>query len=130
MPVAEGETIVRIRGHIAVASDQLAATESYAGAVGVCIATDQAVAVGVGSLPTPYTDQDSDLWMMHQYFAGGVHFASAVGFDDQRYQIFDFDSKAMRKFASGQTMVFIVENGSAGSGIQYFLNFAVLFKVA
>ena len=129
LAVAEGETITRIRGMISVKSDQAAANENYVGALGVCVVTDQAVAVGVGSVPTPYSDQDFDGWMLHQYFAGGVNFASGIGLW-LPYERFEFDSKAQRKFAFGQTMCFVVENGSAASGIEYFLNFAVLFKVA
>ncbi len=131
IPAPQGQTISRIRGHLAVRSDQNAAGEDTVGAVGVLVASDEAVAVGVGSLPTPYTDQDSDLWMMHQYFSHSFTFLSSVGFQDQSFSIWEFDSKAMRKMESGQTMCFIVENGAAaGSGISYYLNFAVLFKVA
>ncbi len=127
--VAEGETIVRIRGMITIYSDQQAGTEDQVGAVGMLIASDQAVAVGVGSLPTPYTDQDSDLWMMHQYWAGAFVFADATGFSAQAAKSFPFDSKAMRKFGTGSTFCVIVENG-AMVGVKYFLNYAVLFKVA
>ncbi len=131
VPVVEGETIVRTRGQILIASDQSSATESYAGAVGMCIATDQAVAVGVGSIPTLYSDQDSDLWFVHQYFAGGILFKDATGVNPNRFTSFPFDSKGMRKFVTGTTLCVVVENGSsAGTGIEYWLQFAMLFKVA
>ena len=130
VPVVEGETIVRIRGSIAVCSDQSIALEEFSGALGVLVASDQAVAVGVGSLPTPYTDQDSDLWMLHQYFQYRTE-VDAAGNDIQHgFNIFPFDSKAMRKMETGQTLCFIVENGSATAGMIYYLNFATLFKVA
>ena len=130
VPVAEGQTVIRIRGMIHVRSDQLAATEDFAGAVGAIILTDQAVAAGGTAVPTPYTDQDSDLWFMHQYFVAGVQFQSSIGFDHNRWTRFDFDSKAMRKMHSGQTLAFVVENGFTGNGMAYILNYAVLFKVA
>jgi len=129
VPVVEGQTIVRVRGQILVHSDQQAVTENWAGAVAMYIASDQAVAVGVGSLPTPYTDQDSDLFFMHQFFGGGIRVISAAGFEEGIYSRFEFDSKAMRKFASGQTLCVVVENGST-VGLQYWLQFAVLNKVA
>jgi hypothetical protein len=129
VPVVEGETIVRVRGHIGVKSDQEAADEQYMGAVGFCIASDQAVAVGVGSLPTPYTDQDSELWFVHQYWMGGYDFQDATGFGTQPFSVFPFDSKAMRKMPSGTTLCVIVENGHATSGCQYVLGYSVLFKV-
>ena len=124
--VAEGETIVRIRGDLFVRSDQQAATEETNGAVGACIVTDQAFAVGVGSIPTPYSDQDSDVWMLHQYWASG--FNSNVDGDMLSFQRFSFDSKAMRKLPDGSTFVFVIENAASGAGVQYYLNYAVLFK--
>ncbi len=129
VPVVEGETIVRTRGMISVMSDQKANGENVVGAVGACIASDQAVAVGVGSLPTPYTDQDSDLWFLHQYFVAGITINSSSGYEGRPWTTYHFDSKAMRKFHTGQAVCFIVENGS-GSGMEYILNFATLFKVA
>ncbi len=130
VPVAEGETIVRTRGQIIVGTDQGGAGEDWVGAVGFAIASNQAVAVGVGSLPTPYTDQDSDLWFVHQFFGGNFAFGDATGFSPQGLSVFPFDSKAMRKFASGETLIVVVENGHATSGLAYFLQYSVLFKVA
>jgi len=127
--VVEGQTIIRVRGQIIVGTDQQAASENFAGAVGMCLATDQAVAVGVGSIPTPYTDQDSDVWFMHQYFGGGNVQLSAAGFDSISMMVFPFDSKAMRKQATGTTLCVVVENGSS-VGMFYWLQFAVLAKVA
>jgi hypothetical protein len=129
VPVAEGETIVRTRGSIVIMTDQAAAAqEDQIGAVGFCLASDQAVAVGVGSVPTPYTDQDSELWFVHQYFANRT-FVNSASIHDNRSITYDFDSKAMRKMESGQTMVIVVENGGT-QGLVYKLSFAVLFKVA
>ena len=127
--VAEGETIVRVRGQIIVGSDQIAATERWVGAVGMCIASDQAVAAGVASISTPYTDQDSEVWLMHRYFGGAVRFHTAAGFDAQAMTSFEFDSKGMRKLPQGRTLCVVVENGAATTGIEYFLQYAVLFKV-
>ena len=127
VPAGDGETIVRVRGQIIVSSDQLAASESWAGAVGMCIVTDQAVAVGVGSVPTPYTDQDSQLWFMHQYYGGRFNFVTAAGFDCQGHTVFPFDSKAMRKFPLGTTLAVVVEN--AANGTIYWLQYSVLFKI-
>ena len=129
LPQAEGVTVIRMRGQIIVGSDQNAASEDWVGAVGACIVSDQAVAAGVASVPTPYTDQDSDLFFMHQYFGGSVEVVSAAGFDRRGMSVFPFDSKAMRKFAVGSTLAVIVENG-ASVGLQYWLQFAVLLKVA
>ncbi len=130
VPVAEGQTIIRIRGQILVTSDQQAASENWVGAVGACVVSDQAVVGGLGAIPTPYTDQDSDLWLMHQYFGGVFDFATAASFNSLGSLTFAFDSKAMRKQSAGETLIFVVENGGAAAiGIKYWLQFATLFKV-
>ena len=130
VPVAEGETIVRVRGEIIVGSDQAAVNERWAGALGFCIASDQAVTAGIASLPTPYSDQDFDGWFVHRYFGGEFLFLDSTGVQGLgRMDRFAFDSKAMRKFAQGQTLCVIVENGAA-VGTNYWLQYAVLFKVA
>jgi len=130
VPLVQGETIVRCRGQIIVGSDQQAANEAWVGAVGAFVATNQAVAVGVGSLPTPYTDQDSELFFMHQYFGNFFRFGTAVGLESMSMMKFEFDSKAMRKIQSGETLCFVVENGAAAAGLEYWLQYSVLFKVA
>ncbi len=129
VPLIQGETIVRVRGAINVSSDQQTVTENQLGAVGFLIASDEAVAVGVGSIPTPYTDQDSDLWFVHRYFANRTVFSSGVGVDFNVMFEYSFDSKAMRKIETGSTLCVVVENGST-TGLLYTLNYAVLFKVA
>ncbi len=130
VPVVEGETIIRTRGMISVKSDQASASEQIVGAVGMCIVSDQAFAVGVGSVPTPFTDQDSDLWFMHQYFTHAIDFSDATGTQTQAFSTFHFDSKGMRKFVTGTTLAVVVENGSTVFAMNYFLNYAILFKVA
>ena len=128
VPVVEGETIVRTRGMIHIASDQQSAVENVVGAVGMLVASNPAVAVGVGSLPTPDTDSDSDLWFMHQYFADRSA-VDGAGLDwTNGFKTFPFDSKAMRKMEDGQTLCVIVENSSI-TGMLYILQYAVLFKV-
>ncbi len=127
---APGLTIMRTRGHIAVMTDQAAAAqEDQIGAVGFAVASDQAVAVGVGSLPTPYTDQDSELWFAFQYFVNRTRIDSASVHSPSGLQIFPFDSKAMRKMATGETLIVVVENGAATHGLVYMLNYSVLLKV-
>ena len=122
------ETIVRIRGLLTVQSDQNAATETPFGALGVAIISDQAAAAGVASVPTPYAEADSDFWMLHQFWAAPVRVATAVGFQkvDTQYLI---DSKAMRKITPDQTLVIVMENGSASAAVQYRLDLRLLTKV-
>ena len=55
-------TVVRTRFKYMVISDQAAAIEIQAGAIGMAVVSDQSVAVGVTAVPTPITDMGSDLW--------------------------------------------------------------------
>ena len=123
-------TIVRTRGIIWVKSDQSGATETPFGAVGQCVVSDQALAVGVSAVPAPITDKDSDLFMMHQYFAVGLTRLTSVGFDGSVLAGFAFDSKAMRKVPADSAAVWTVENASATAGLEYLLQFATLIKLA
>ena len=110
-------------------SDQEAADEDQIGAVGAAVVSDQAATVGVTAVPTPITDKDSDMWFLHQYFASSFTFVTAAGFSEQLKR-YDFDSKAMRKVPEGTTISWMVENASATFGIEYYLQFAVLLKLA
>ena len=129
VPVVQGETVVRTRGFINVRSDQTGSAEDGPGALGFAILNDESVAAAGASVPVPYTSQDSELWFVHQYFDWSMQ-TLAAEVAQVPYQRYDFDSKAMRKIEQGQTLAVIVENGSVTYGMEYFLHFATLFKVA
>ena len=74
-------TVVRTRGFYHVRSDQNAADETYHAAIGACVVSDQAVAIGVTAVPTPNTDRASDLWFVYEELGG-------------RYETFDFTGVA------------------------------------
>ncbi len=57
-------TIVRLRGSLYVASDQTATNEDAHGALGAIVVRDAAAAAGVGSIPTPVTEQSDEGWFM------------------------------------------------------------------
>ncbi len=96
-------TVMRTRGSISVLSDQIITSEEPFGAIGMCIVSDQAAAVGISSIPTPMTEAESDLWFVHEFFYAPVTFVTAVGMGDIS-QTFHFDSKAMRKVAPNETI--------------------------
>jgi len=107
-------TIVRTRGQLLVISDQSAATEDYIGNYGMAVVSDQAVAVGVTAVPTPATDQGSDLWFLLEQWVGrswlvGTDFSDSLASRE-------VDSKAMRKVEEGQDVVSVAEAGLGGSG--------------
>ncbi len=118
-------TIVRTRGLILVESDQIAANEQPFGAYGLAVVSDQAVAVGLTAVPTPYTDQFSDLWFMHQFWAAPWKFNTS-GAASQT--ILQFDSKAMRKVEDGQDVVAVFENGNTSFGCRYIAIWRMLVK--
>ncbi len=109
VPTGAGETVIRTRGWFGVFSDQAAADETYIGAVGIGVVSEQAATVGVTAIPHPGTDAAWDGWYYHQYFAGVFEFADATGFVAQAMQGFQVDSKAMRKVGAESRIVVVVE---------------------
>ncbi len=81
----------------------------YGGAVGRCVVSDQAAAIGVTAVPTPITDQDSDLWIMYEQQFGrfGGTAVEEVG------KLMQIDSKGMRKVDDGQDLITVFETGAS-----------------
>ena len=123
------ETLIRVRGNLMVQTDQNGASETPFGAIGMAVVSNEAVAAGVAAILTPYAEGDSDYWFMHQYWAAPIRFGTAVGFQNVGVQ-YVIDSKAMRKVTPDQTIILVMENGSADSGLQYRLDLRILSKVA
>ncbi len=114
-------TVRRIRLGFSVVSDQLAATESYHGAVGAAVLNDTSIAAGVASLPDPLTDIGDDIWMLYQAFGNRFLFGDATGFQDNAAMWFDVDSKAMRKLPHGKSVAIIVASGTVSNGMLFGL---------
>ena len=109
-------TIVRTHLNWHLRSDQVIALERYQTAFAGAVVSDQAVAVGVTAVPTPFTELGSDLWFFHQIQAGNFTFVSSTGFDPVGGVVSNIDSKAMRKVEDGQDIVFVLENSGQSSG--------------
>ena len=122
------ETLVRSVGELMIKLDQQAVNESPFGAFGICVVSDEAAAIGVTAVPTPYTDSDSDSWLLHQFWAASMQFASGVGVwvQQQRYSL---NSRAMRKLHGEETLLLVIENGHAINGASYRLDMRLLAKV-
>ena len=58
-------TIVRERINWYCRSDVVTGGELWGAAIGGCVVSDQAVAIGVTAVPTPIIDQSSDLWYFY-----------------------------------------------------------------
>ena len=119
-------TIVRVRGLLVLQSDQEVTDEEPFGAFGHCVVTDQAVAAGVSAIPSPITDQASDVWFTYVFGAAGFH-VSALSSNPEQYRV-EFDSKAMRKVESGMDVVTVFENASS-FGLEYVALWRMLVKL-
>ncbi len=101
-------TIVRVRGMMHVRSDQTVGLESYGAMMGMCVVSDQSIAIGVSAVPTPDTDMASDAWFVHETVVGVFGFKSGVGVLELG-QSHSYDSKAMRKVEEGFQTVQVME---------------------
>ena len=123
------ETVIRVVGTLNIQSDQVAGGEEPFGAIGLCVVSDQAFAIGVTAIPTPYTDASSDLWLMHRFWQAPIAVATAASIA-RVDTLVDLTSKAMRKINPDQTLVLVIENGAGAHGVEYRLDVRVLAKVA
>ena len=93
-------TLIRTRGFVQVVLLSVgAAGDGFLGAHGICMVTEDAFAAGQASIPDPFSDSNSDIWLWHSIFdvraitatiADGVNAYSCVS-------KIEVDSKAMRK---------------------------------
>jgi len=103
-------TIVRTHMQLFLRSDQAAAIEQQRAAVGMAIVSEQASAIGVTAVPTPVTDDGSDLWYLHQWmYADESNLTDRTRGGSQ----FTVDSKAMRKVNNDQDCLTVLELSSA-----------------
>ncbi len=105
-------TILRTRMVIIWASDQISATEAPVGDFGKIVVTDTAAGIGVTAVPNPSSidgDPDAD-WFVHQPVQDDFRFTTGVGYFTAAGRQYVIDSKAMRKFEDGQSLVMMIEN--------------------
>ena len=94
-------TVVRTHMLLQFESDQIAALERYVGAFSFAVVSDEASATGVAAVPTPITEQGSDLFFLWQGGMGRFAFTTGVAYIEAGHQ-YVVDSKAMRKVDLGQ----------------------------
>jgi len=109
-------TIVRTHGFFGIRSDQSAADESYDAALGDCVVSDEAAAIGVTAIPLPWTGLGSDLFYNHQMLMGRFEVATAVGVVPLRPWM-HYQSKAMRKVNDDQDIMTVIQTSSISSGV-------------
>ena len=118
----EGLTLLRTRGLFqAVLLSAVAAGDGFQGAWGIGRATDAAVLAGIGSVPTPITEQGWEGWLYWE--AISIH-AGFAGANDRNWdgssQRSIVDSKAMRKLDFDSTFYAafeVVEVGDATASL-------------
>ncbi len=109
-------TVVRTRGMWHVETDQLAVDESQHSALGMAIVSEQATGIGITAVPTPFTDDGSDLFFVYEEMALSLEVQSNIGTDFHRGTMLKYDSKAMRKVEDGQDIAVTLENSTLSNG--------------
>ncbi len=122
-------TITRTVGWIHIFSDQQVATEAPFGALGMMVVREAARVAGIGSLPTPITDEFDDGFFLHIPIISVLQFSSALGFTEGG-RTFHFDSRAQRKVTPDDAIVVTVENASVSDGFRYVTKFRMLVKLS
>jgi len=122
-------TIVRTRALWHVRSDQQAVSEPYSAALGMCVVSEQATAIGVTAVPTPIVDMDSDLWFFHDLIGGSFRFLDATGVQDPAGISHNSDSKAMRRVNNDQDVAIVTESMTAGGGVDTIVGLRMLLKL-
>ena len=120
-------TVTRTRLEVMIATDQASASEAQIGAVGLCVVSSQAAAIGVTAVPTPISDMGSDLWFVHHVLMSQVLFATVVGITEigRKYSI---DSRAMRKVNDDQEIIVVVESAATSDGFNIDIAGRLLIK--
>ncbi len=122
-------TIVRTHAMTLLRSDQAAAAETQIGFYGLAVVSDQASAIGVTAVPTPFTDNGSDLWFLFDMAIQRFGFGSGVGFEEPSGTQRWIDSKAMRKVEDGQDIVSVFETSTNSAGVIFQSFFRQLIKI-
>ena len=104
------------------APQSFAADLDIIGAMGIGIVSDQALAAGAASIPGPWTDSSWDGWFVHQFFAYRFEVTTDIGRLIASISI-PFDSKAMRKVGTNESVVIMVESQLVA------FNAAVMFRM-
>ncbi len=111
---------------IAIGSDQSAVSEFQIGAFGMGLVTDTALTAGIGSIPDPVTNPDSDIWFLYQSFAQRFLFKDASGFEGNDWVTYQFDSKAKRIVHDDESVAIVGANAHATNGLTVVFHIRML----
>ena len=119
-------TIIRTRVELTLRSDQAAAVETQICCFGLAVVSDQAAAIGVSAVPTPFTDMQSDHWLLHQIIYGDESNLTDRTRSATRKSV---DSKAMRKVNVGEDLVIVQEFATGSNGFSLTSGGRILIKL-
>ena len=109
-------TIVRTRGLLSVRSTSTGVDMDIIGAFGMGLVSDEAFAAGAASVPGPWTQSNWEGWFVWIPVAFRFEVTTDVGRLLSSVQM-PIDSKAMRKFGAGQTMVWVYESQASAATV-------------
>ncbi len=122
-----GSTVVRSRGELSIIPTDPSINTKIVGAMGCAVVSDQAAAAGAASIPGPITNMDWDGWFVWVPFHMVFDVTTDIGRAITSREV-PFDSKAMRKVKTGDTLVTMVE--SQVGALSIAITFRTLFKLA
>ena len=107
--IVDGLTIVRIRGSFSAWLEVVTAAGDGFGSIafGMAIVSENAAGIGVTAVPSPLDDIVWNGWIVHQVIAPVIGFSTTESENTGPVsQVrFDFDSKAMRKWANTDVII-------------------------
>ncbi len=109
--VATQLTLMRMRGAYVVSIDGPADGDKCNVGLGIIVASDEAVAAGVASIPSPVSDA-ADSWIWHQFVPLQAQAGTGVGASLNAMSVVScgvIDSKAMRRLRIGDNLVLVME---------------------
>ncbi len=122
-------TVVRTHVQLHMASDQEVADEIQQCALSFAVVSEQALAIGVTAVPTPFTDAGSDAFFYWQQLTTRFLLGSAVGFSGDFGVWKDTESKAMRKVEEGEDIAAVIESSSLSNGFNFIKSGRMLLKL-
>ncbi len=123
-------TLVRTRGLFRMYLENVANPgEGFQGAFAIGVVQVAAFTAGVGSLPGPISEMDSEAWLYHSIVGAHAHNATETSFNESTVFDLTVDSKAMRKLDDETVIVAVLEVVELGTAVlDVFFDSRVLLK--
>jgi len=118
--LVDGLTLLRLRGALTIYVSGPTADDGFTYNFGIGITTVAAITAGVGSVPTPTTEQDWDQWIF--WHTGSLKTINATAGDlginaVGMYERVPIDTKAMRKLNEDSAIYAVIEVVETGMSV-------------